>query len=119
VAVRRWIVVGVAVTVAAAAAVLVIGRSAGPHMTVTATDDGYRPPRVAVKLGTTVTFVNKGTRDRWPASNIHPTHAIYPEFDPGRPVPPGGSWSFAFQQRGLWHFHDHVDPHLGGSITVE
>jgi plastocyanin len=112
-------VVGVAIAGAAAAALLVIARSPGPHLTLTATDDGYRPSRVTVKPGTTVTFVNQGARDRWPASNIHPTHEIYPEFDPRRPIPPGGSWSFAFQQRGLWHFHDHLDPHLGGSITVE
>ena len=82
-------------------------------------DSSFEPTKISIKKGTTVTFVNKGEDDHWPASNIHPTHEIYPEFDPHKPILPGNSWSFTFDKKGIWRFHDHIFPQLTGAVTVE
>ena len=82
-------------------------------------DTAYAPANVTIKLGDTVKFVNDGAADRWPASAIHPTHEIYPAFDAKRPIRPGESWSFTFDQKGTWRYHDHLRPTTFGSVTVE
>ncbi len=83
------------------------------------TNEGFNPARVTVKVGQRVRFVNDGADDRWPASNIHPTHAIYPRFDQKRPIVPGAQWTFAFDRRGIFRYHDHLAPWLAGVVTVE
>jgi plastocyanin len=85
------------------------------HMTET----GFEPRSVLVPPRTMVIFENVSSTDRWPASNIHPTHAIYPEFDPQTPILPGKSWEFTFTKVGDWKMHDHLHPELTGSITVK
>ena len=80
--------------------------------------DSFEPSQVQVKKGTRVIFENEDSQPRWPASNLHPTHGIYPEFDPRQPVEEGTQWSFVFDQVGSWKFHDHLFPSLRGTITV-
>lgn len=82
-------------------------------------DDRYEPKTLTIKKGEAVKFVNSGNKPHWPASNIHPTHEIYPEFDPRRGIDPGSDWEFRFDQAGEWRYHDHLFPGLTGSITVE
>lgn len=86
---------------------------------VTMGEEGYEPLRLTISQGDTVTFTNAASSDRWPASNIHPTHEIYSEFDPKRPVSPGESWSFTFDRAGEWRFHDHLYPQFTGVIQAE
>ena len=81
-------------------------------------ENGFTPDTVTIQKDTTVVFKNVGTEQHWPASDIHPTHGIYPEFDPQRPVPAGESWSFAFAKVGRWRMHDHLMPRNVGAITV-
>jgi len=97
------------------------------------TPNGFDPKTITIKVGETVTFENIDTRGRWPASNIHPTHTLYPGsniakcgsaeeeniFDACGAIPPGGSYSFRFTAEGVWRFHDHIFPQYSGSITVE
>ncbi|MBI2051505.1 cupredoxin domain-containing protein [Candidatus Roizmanbacteria bacterium] len=85
---------------------------------VTITDRGFSPKSLTVKRGAKVSFKNAAEDARWPASNIHPTHRIYPEFDPKKPVNPGETWSFVFQKAGIWRYHDHLFPSQAGTITV-
>ncbi len=82
---------------------------------------GFLPANITIKLGDTVTFVNKDTKNHQPASAPHPAHTDYPEFDPKNPIEPGQSWSFTFNKAGTWKFHDHLNaPTFGfGSITVQ
>lgn len=79
---------------------------------------GFMPNMITIKKNTKVIFRNMATEAHWPASNIHPTHGIYPEFDPQRPIPPGASWSFTFNKVGIWRMHDHLLPRILGTITV-
>lgn len=81
------------------------------------TDDGFSPNALVIPLGETVTFVSGG-RPSWPASNIHPTHEIYADFDPKRALESGEEWSFTFAREGRFRFHDHLAANAGGFIEV-
>ncbi len=79
---------------------------------------GFSPKTLEIPPGTTVVFDNKDNVAHWPASNLHPTHSIYPEFDPKKGIEPGKDWSFTFQKAGEWKYHDHLNPSLTGIIIV-
>lgn len=91
----------------------------GREIVIAMNKDGFSPDKITVKKGDSVKFVNEDTQDHWPASNIHPTHDIYPEFDPKAPVKPGQSWSFTFGKEGIWRYHDHLHPSLIGTVVAE
>lgn len=88
------------------------------EVTMKIEQEAYSPVDIEIKKGTKVIFKNESGQARWPASNIHPTHGIYPEFDPKQPVNPGDSWSFVFDKVGAWKYHDHLVPSTRGIITV-
>ncbi|MEX2028142.1 MAG: hypothetical protein WD988_01415 [Candidatus Curtissbacteria bacterium] len=90
----------------------------GEATTISMNDEGFSPSEISIKVCTKVTFKNEGSEARWPASNLHPTHGIYPEFDPLKGIAPGGLWSFVFDRAGAWRFHDHLNPQLVGTINV-
>ena len=81
-------------------------------------DGGFVPKRLDIEPGTEVRFVNASDKNFWPASNIHPTHTILPEFDAKKPVLPGATWAFTFKNRGFWRFHNHLAPEFGGLVVV-
>lgn len=89
----------------------------GAHV-ITLTDKGFNPSEITIKKGETVSFVTNTRNLFWPASNLHPSHLIYPEFDPKEPVQPDAAWSFTFEKTGEWKFHDHLAPYFTGTITV-
>lgn len=119
---RQYIIVGaVGVLLLAVAGWIFFGDSfgrSGATWTVTMEAGKFVPNTLTVQRGDRVIFVNQDTEPRWPASNLHPTHGIYPEFDPQESVPPGGSWNFVFDQAGDWKYHDHLIPSLRGIIRV-
>jgi len=86
---------------------------------VVLTEDGFVPKTLSIVEGQTVIFVSTLDRPYWPASSVHPTHSIYPDFDPKKPIPPGTTWSFTFTQQGTWSYHDHLKPIHTGSIEVK
>ncbi len=104
-----------------------------PSLVVAYTDAGFSPNLPIVKAGTKVTFTNNSSHAFWPASGIHPTHEAYPGssitkcgtpaaatiFDACAPVAVGGTWSFTFNEKGTWPFHDHLNPSVLGQITVQ
>ena len=82
------------------------------------TADGFEPQELTTDTNSVVVFVNQDAIPRWPASNTHPTHEIYSDFDPKRPIEIGASWAFKPKKIGTFKFHDHLNPHLRGSLTV-
>ena len=80
--------------------------------------DGFVPKRLDVEPGDRVRFYNASGEAFWPASNIHPTHAILPELDSHEEIPPGETWAFTFRTRGYWRFHNHLAPEYGGLVVV-
>lgn len=87
-------------------------------LTVTIGEKSFSPEIITIKKNTKVIFQNTAHEPRWPASNIHPTHGVYPEFDPQHPIQPGESWSFIFTKVGKWKMHDHLVPRILGTIQV-
>jgi plastocyanin len=80
--------------------------------------EAFSPSVVTISKGQTVTFVNVSDDDKWPASDFHPTHLLYPGFDAQRSIPPGQSYSFTFERRGRWTYHNHLDPLVKGTVVV-
>jgi len=89
-----------------------------PAVTIVRTDTGYEPSEVTIKKGDIVMWKNESSDYHWPASDLHPTHGIYPEFDPLKPIAPGADWSFKFDKVGVWKFHDHIRANKVGTVTV-
>ncbi len=81
-------------------------------------ENGFTPSEIMIDSDSTIIFVNKDNKSRWPASNVHPTHEIYPEFDPKSNIEPGDSWTFKPTKDGEWKYHDHNFPHMRGTIIV-
>ena len=81
-------------------------------------DDGFVPKRLEIEVGQQVQFVNSSESSLWPASNIHPTHQVMPEFDAGSPVGAEGVWAFTFDKPGFWRYHNHMVPEHSGLIVA-
>lgn len=86
---------------------------------VSYTTSCYTPSALAIKKGDKVVFTNNtSNKYMWPASDPHPSHTDYPEFDAGKDITPGGTYSFTFTKIGSWGYHDHNKPNCHGTITV-
>ena len=79
---------------------------------------GFEPYKIVIHKGDTVDFVNYSGKYFWPASDIHPTHQIYPQFDPKRAFGPNQDWSFKFDRVGAWPYHDHLFIYYTGVVVV-
>jgi plastocyanin len=82
-------------------------------------EEGFSPPSININRGDTVKFISTANKPFWPASDLHPTHGIYPEFDPQEPIEPTASWEFTFYKTGSWKYHDHLTPYYRGTIIVK
>lgn len=82
-------------------------------------EEGFSPQEVIITKGDTVLFKTSRSVPFWPASNLHPTHDIYSEFDPQMPIDPDNEWRFTFKKIGKWQFHDHLAPKYTGTIIVQ
>lgn len=95
--------------------------------TVEITSAGFSPSSVTVSAGQKVKFVNKDTETHWPASDPHPLHTDYPQlgscigsfFDACSALAKDEDWGFVFNEKGTWRYHDHLNPSLKGTVTVE
>lgn len=88
---------------------------------ITATDQGFLPQKLTVKIGDTVTFVNKSSSAIWPAAGPHPSHAICPGFDALSAVTPNNTYAHTFTKATTCPFHDHLHASQSesrGEITV-
>lgn len=86
---------------------------------VTYSVDGFTPDAVRIKKGDTVLFENVTGRPASVASNTHPTHLLYPEFDQYKTAERGKTeFRFTFDKVGTWKYHDHLNASMGGTIVV-
>lgn len=93
----------------------------GPDILVTQVNfDGssFLPASVNIKVGDIVVFKNNSQEDFWPASNPHPVHTDYPEFDAKQSIAPGGKYQFKFTKIGNWGYHNHLNSSIGGVVNV-
>lgn len=94
----------------------------GDVVAVTYNPAGLDKKDVTIKVGDWIEFRNSDLKAHWPASNPHPSHTDYPEFDPQAAVKPGDTWRFRFMKAGDWKFHDHMsgrDAKVQGVIHVK
>jgi plastocyanin len=87
-------------------------------LTVVYTNEGYSPKEITVKKGETVKFINMSDRRVWTASDEHPAHTIYPEFDQKTAAGRGNEYTFKFDRVGTWGFHNHSNAKHLGTVTV-
>ena len=115
------IVQGIATVVGIGALLLGVGYVANLQgsNTIVLTEQGFSPREITITLGETVTFINKRDKFFWPASDFHPTHTAYAEFDAREALSPGSSWKFTFTESGLFKYHDHLAPFFFGIIQVK
>ncbi len=106
--------------------------SGGEEHRIRITNSGFIPKEVSVERGEAVTFVNEDDTEHWVASNLHPTHTVYPNsdirkcgtkdeeimFDSCRGLKKGETYTFVFTEIGTWRFHDHLRANLGGTVVV-
>ena len=100
--------------------------------TIEMSSSGFNPRTIEINQGESVIFLNTGTASHWPASDIHPTHKVYPGsdikkcgssesvriFDSCKGLSSGESYIFTFTERGNWAYHDHLRPSMKGIIIV-
>jgi len=89
-----------------------------PNVVVELNEEGFVPNEITILKGQSVTWKTTRGKQFWPASNLHPSHGIYPEFDPLEPVPANESWTFRFDKVGNWKYHDHLSPFYRGVVNV-
>lgn len=98
----------------------------GPVEVITYSDQGFSRPNISIGVGTSIRWENQRTepgRPMWIASDVHPDHTIYPEFDQARlvmrePEPQDSPFTFTFNKPGRWEYHDHYDPDKKGVVIV-
>lgn len=109
----------VSLSLLAAFFVVYVGHAATANeITIVATENGFEPSDVSIGLGGTVIFHNKSGRTIWPASDPHPAHTRYLDFDPKKAINDGESWSIPFTKSGTFRFHDHLNPARQGIVRV-
>ncbi len=89
-----------------------------PAVMVVLEEDGFNPSEITILKGQSVTFKTNRSKQFWPASDLHPSHGIYPEFDPQLPIIPNASWTFKFEEVGGFKYHDHLAPSYRGIVNV-
>lgn len=85
---------------------------------VTITTSEFSPKDITIKVGGTVTWVNSDSNDHTVNSAPHPTHTTYPPLNLNV-IKPGEKKSLQFTQAGTFKYHDHLNPSLVGSVTVQ
>lgn len=86
---------------------------------VTIQSSGFLPKNITIKVGGSVTWVNQDTVNHQVRSAVHPTHLLYPPLNTIALLKPGEEQSLTFPQAGTYKYHDHLNPSLTGSVTVE
>ena len=82
------------------------------------TASGFSPKSIIVKAGESITWENTDTDNHTVNSDNHPTHLLYPFLNVGI-IKPGEKKSVSPPNGGTFTYHDHLNPSLTGSITVQ
>lgn len=99
-------------------ALIIFANRSFPDIIVKRTSTGFVPSKITIHKGQAVVFISATGKEFWPASDFHPTHGVYPAFDPKRPLKADESWRFVFDRAGVWNFHDHLSERTTGTIIV-
>lgn len=82
------------------------------------TANSFSPQSITVKAGESVTWENTDTENHTVNSDNHPTHLLYSFLNLGV-IKPGDKKSVTLSKAGTFTYHDHLNPSLTGSVTVQ
>lgn len=96
---------------------------------VSYSSSGFSPETIRINEGETVTWVSEGPA-MWVASDVHPTHTVYPDSSIQRcgsdeedtifdQCSAGNEYSFTFDEPGEWGYHNHRRAAHTGTVLVE
>lgn len=105
-------------TVDQSAATEILNNNSSDIVNVVYTNAGFSPKEISVKKGQKVRFTNLSDKRMWVASDEHPSHDIYPEFDQKSNTMKEGTYEFTFDKIGVWGYHNHSGASDIGKITV-
>lgn len=83
------------------------------------TSAGFSPQNITVKVGESVIWSNVDSDDHQVNSVVHPTHQVYPPLNTVGLIKSGEKKSLSFPKAGTYQYHDHLNPSLTGSVTVQ
>ena len=84
------------------------------------TANGYSPATLKVPSSSRVAFVNSSKNiPLWTASDPHPAHTDYTQFDARKDYKPGQTYIFQFTKPGTFGFHNHEKSIDRGIIYVK
>src|SRR6185369_3983316 len=89
---RLHMVSAVTILLLVAMAIIFVNMPKPTKYNVVLTDSGFVPNRLTIKKGDLVKFTTTTDSSFWPASDPHPLHTLYPQFDPKKPIAANGSW---------------------------
>lgn len=85
---------------------------------VSITASGFSPKEITIKVGESVSWENTDSANHTVNSAPHPTHTVYPPLNLGV-IKPGEQKALSFPKAGTYKYHDHLNPSLTGSVTVQ
>lgn len=85
---------------------------------ISITAGGFSPKAITLRIGQSVTFENMDSANHTVNSDPHPIHNLYP-FLNAEVIKSGESKTIIFEKAGKYTYHDHLNPSLTGSVTVE
>lgn len=85
---------------------------------VNITSTGFSLANITINAGDSVIWRNGDSANHNVSSAPHPIHTTYSPLNLGV-IKPGESKSLTFPTAGTYKYHDHLNPSLTGSVTVE
>lgn len=95
------------------------GKYLGKVYTVYYTSGVFSPTNLQINIGDTVRFLNDGLTPIRVVSDPHPEHDYLPGFDSVSEIPPQGIFSYTFNKRGIFDYHNERKPEQRGTIIVK
>lgn len=85
---------------------------------ITISSSGFSPKAITIKVGDSLIWKNTDSENHTVNSAPHPAHTAYPSLNLNL-IKPGEEKSLTFPTAGTYKYHDHLNPSLFGSVTVE
>jgi len=94
------------------------GSQGGNAVAIQITSEGFIPATVKVLPGSQVTWTNSDNKAHKVASNPHPIHSEVKGLE-SPDLDPGASYTYKFDQKGSFGYHDHLNLTRLGTVIVE
>lgn len=86
---------------------------------VNITSSGFIPATISVNLGQAVVWTNKDTSPHVVASDPFPSDNILPALNSNQQIDTNDSYTYIFNRKGTFTYHDNLNPSLEGTVIVK